>query len=613
MKIKSIALTIFSYIALGNANKYDFKVVSIKGENVALGVKYNNNIAPLVATQFPLFSGSVEADNISKYKYVVIDPSTGQQIEEESFEREYSGDTSKTNEVYNRTNKKVEIPSLPQPFKPMFKMGSENIQPIPNDKIYNLYAKCDQAGYENLTNFPFIDGVSKNENKVNCTFNIIYPDGTFSSEGKIHILGFGSRTYRKLSWGVKFEKKFFGRKGFKLRALANDPTLIREKLSTEVYKAIGVPIQEGAYARVIINGDIYGLYTIIDSLNSKWISAYVHGKDNTDVGFTYKLFSTHPDGPFADLKYDGGDDYLYYSDKGTYQLDEYEKSEVRMNNEADKWTSLINFVKLYDNWVKTYGEDTSDNAIEELKKFLNIESTLRILVVDSLTLAIDNFYLYSSNAALYYNPERKNYQFLPYDFDQSLVGSKSNPDLDQENFIKDCVTWVNYNDNEIFNHYFTNNLLKHPQIRNRYDVILAIASREIFDKEKIREYIHANADLIREDVEWNFNLIKDLNIGYKDSEKFSFVNYYTLENFEGNIDYTHVSYIDDVTYDDAPYGLQQLVEERGDYCRASTANVDTSKNENISDDVDISGVLSTFSTKFTLFIIVVQFILTFIF
>jgi len=599
-------LTLASIIALGKAKKYDFKVVSIKSDNIQLGVKYGNTITPLQATQFPLFSGSVEADNITKYKYVALDQ-TGQQIEEESIVREYTGDTPKTNEVYNRTNKKVEIPSLPQPFKPMFKMGSKNIQPIPNNVIYNFYANCDKAGYEDLSGSPFINGATINENKVNCTFNIIYPDGSFSSTGQIHVLGFGSRTYRKLSWGVKFDKKFMGRKGFKLRALANDPTLIREKLSTEVYKAVGVPVQEGAYTRVIINEDVYGLYSIIDSFNSKWISAYVHGKDNTDVGFTYKLFSTHPDGPFADLKYNG-DDYFYYMDRGTYKLDEYEKSQVQADDEPAKWASLINFVKLYDNWVKTYGNDNSENAIEELKKFFNIESTLRLLVVESLTLAIDNFYLYNSNAALYYNPERKNYQIIPYDFDQSLVGTKSNPDLDQENFMSDCITWVNYNENKVNDHYFNNNLLKHPQIRQRYDVIMAIASREVFNKDKIHDYIHANADLIREDVGWNFNLIKELDIGYNNNNEFSFVNYYTVEQFEGNIDYTHVSFIDGVTYDDAPYGLQQLVEERGDSCRAYTNAIDTSKNNNISDDVDISGVLSLLSTKFTFIIILIHFI-----
>jgi len=46
-----------------------------------------------------VFTGSIEAENITTYKYVAMDE-TGQQIDEESIERTYSD--SDVKEVYNR-------------------------------------------------------------------------------------------------------------------------------------------------------------------------------------------------------------------------------------------------------------------------------------------------------------------------------------------------------------------------------------------------------------------------------------------------------------------------------------------------------------------------------
>jgi len=48
-----------------------------------------------------VFTGSIDADNITEYKYVALD-SSGNEVEEEAINRTYSDETSKINEVYNR-------------------------------------------------------------------------------------------------------------------------------------------------------------------------------------------------------------------------------------------------------------------------------------------------------------------------------------------------------------------------------------------------------------------------------------------------------------------------------------------------------------------------------
>jgi len=212
-----------------------------------LGVKYNKKVVELKSTIFPLFNGTIKADKIYKYKYVAL--KDGKVVEEEKLTRTYSKKTKKINEVYNRTNKKYDVPELPEPFKPMFKMGSKDFEPLPKNVIYNVYANCDKEIYSTLSNKPFLKGEEELNNKTaNCTFSIITPKSVFQSTGSIHLVGWLSRHYKKLSWSFKLDNEYLGRKSFKLRAVPNEPTLIREKLAIELFNAVGVPTQEGAYA-----------------------------------------------------------------------------------------------------------------------------------------------------------------------------------------------------------------------------------------------------------------------------------------------------------------------------------------------------------------------------
>ncbi|OUM59721.1 hypothetical protein PIROE2DRAFT_14658, partial [Piromyces sp. E2] len=518
------------------------------------------------------FTGVVEAPDIKEYHYVSLD-STNNVIKEETIKRTYSDANVNINEVYNRTNPNVTFKDFPRPFKAMFKMGTEKYKPLPKNKIYNIYASCDPAQYSNIIDTPFDDEHTENKNRANCTVNIISPDSKFQSDSALHVIGFGSRKYKKLSFTFKLNKKFLGRKAIKLRAMANDVTLIREQLSSELFKAVGVPIIEGTYARVFINDEVFGLYSMTDSINDRWIGAYIHGNEKAKIGFSYKLVSSPPDGPFADLR-NRGESFEKYKEHD-YIVDEYEKKDIKPGDEQAEWNRLVQFVKLFEDWVLKYGNDQSDKAIEELSKFLNVESLIRLLVVESLVMALDNFWLSSSNVALYYNPERNKYQFIPYDFDESFYGPS--PDSERIGPIEDCYHWADLRKE----HYFIDNIINHPQVKKRFDVVMAIASKEIYNKNVFHPYIQSLLSLIKEDVEWNLNAINNIHTNYNGR-----IDKFTMEDFQKNTALNRpVSEEDDEPHD---YKLTEFIDKRGDSCRAQTANVDTSVNKNISDDYDIS-------------------------
>ncbi|OUM63741.1 hypothetical protein PIROE2DRAFT_20632 [Piromyces sp. E2] len=583
MKIKFFGIALSSIIAFANAKQHYFNVVSILGEGSKLGVKYGNVVQPLTPSPFPLFSGVIEADNINDYHYVSLDINN-MVIDEEIIQRTYSDANANLNEVYNRTNKNVKVTNLPRPFeKNMFSMKTKKYKPFPKDTIYNIYASCDENQYSELVNTPFL-GQKINEHEANCTISIISPNSKFESEGSFHVIGFGSRKFKKLSFGMKFEKKFLGRKAIKLRAMANDDSLVRELLASEVFTAAGVPVQEGTYARVFINGETFGLYSMIDSFNDRWIGAYIHGNEKAKIGISYKLCSNHPMGPYANLRLIEDDGSVY--DSYTYLLDEYEKKDIAKDDLQAQFAPLINFTRLFDQWVNTYGNDQSQVAIDELKKFLNIESLLRLMAVETLIMAIDNFWLAISNTALYYNPERNNYQFIPFDFDQAMEGTHSSGLIvqDSASAMRDCLHWADSPESPA-DHYFTDNLMSHPQIKERYDVILAVITREIFDPKYLTPYIQSLAELIGEDVEWAFNMVDNLGISYNGR-----VGQFTLQDFQENISYDKTNYNLEERLNEPSLVLSEFIDIRSDSCRAYTANVNTSNNQNISDDYDVKEI-----------------------
>lgn len=495
-------------------------------------------------------------------------------------------------------------------------MGTEKFQPFPNNVIYNVYIECDETSYISIRDNPFIPDISginsRNDAVINCPFiNIITPNEEFITSGTLRLVGYGSRLYKKLSWLIKLDKKFMGRKSIKLRAVANDPTLMRDKISNSLLKAVGVPVQEGSYARVNINNDVWGLYSFVDTLNPKWVKAYIHGDDKYKVGNAYKMFSSHPVGPYASFEYFGDDFNLYPN--YIIDIEENENENENENNEnneivnddvndnedkgntAENFGTMLKFIKLFNEWKTKYQNDfNSEEAFKELDSFLNVEMTLRIVAVETLIMATDNFAAYQTNAAIYYNPEQKKYQFLPYDYDESLKGEFS--EYFPENALNDCINWYitsDYTSGE----NFIQTLLRYNSIYDRYLTILAKTSRTVFDSETLFSYIDAIANLIRDDVEWNFNLIEQYATTYS-----GLSNKYTIQNFEGNLNYDLVPYEENVIVNDYPYGLKQFIEMRGGLCQKITADVDISSSSN-----------HNFSSKITLLLIFSQIIIFFLF
>ncbi|OUM63460.1 hypothetical protein PIROE2DRAFT_10006 [Piromyces sp. E2] len=237
----------------------------------------------------------------------------------------------------------IEVQSLPKIFNPLYKNGINKYQYYEDNQIYTVYTKCDETIYSYLKYNPFVNSL-KNDNEANCEVTFVVKTDVYQRTDKLQLIGFDSRGYKN---GV------------------NDPTLMRDKFSIELHKAVDVPTYSSAYARVTINNNIYGLYCIIDSVNSKCLAPNIHDDDEARIGTSYKTFAG------ANLK---------YLDEGAY----------------------IEIPNTKKNQTKT--------TVKALEKFFNLKSLFRQMT-------------YSGNFLIYYNPEQNKYQIIPYDFDNFFCGN----------------------------------------------------------------------------------------------------------------------------------------------------------------------------------------------
>jgi len=568
MKINYLSLALSSLVAFANAASWKFNVVNIYGTDYDIGVKYNNQVTKMTSEIYPLYTTTINAGDSTTYKYVLLDKN-GKVVEEEEFNRTYNSNTGSINEVYDRETKSVSVPSLPKVYENLYASGTESYQDFAKNEIYTIWANCDDDAYTSLKHNPFLNRYHKNENFANCTINLITPRESYTRRGSLQLVGYNSRLFKKLSWKFKLDKKILGRKTLKVRALAGDPTLMRDKLSSELYRSLGVPVYSGTYSRVMINDDIWGLYSIVDTIGGKWIAANIHGDENARVGYNYKMYSSVPNGPFASLRY-LGEDPDDYDDSGSYEVDEVDKQDTEATNQFYR---LARFTKMFEDWGNKYSEDQSNAAVEALEKFFDLESLLRQMVIESLTVSYDNFWAQLGNYALYYNPERGRYQIIPYDFDGTFFGSNGSSYYASD-YLTDCIGWA---DNTVPDKYFVNNLMNHRIIKQRFQKIMGQTVNKVFNVNAVNNFIDSVSNLIRDDVEWNFELIDDL-----DSDIPGYVNHFTLKNFDDNTNYKVVGYDESINYNDAHYGLKQWIQLRGGYCKTYVDSV-LGSNANLED------------------------------
>jgi spore coat protein CotH len=213
--------------------------------------------------------------------------------------------------------------------------------------------------------------------------------------------GTGSRSGIKPGLRVDFDyystdQKFLGLKSVILRNNTQDPTNMRERVSMLLFRRMNLAAEHEAHARLFINAEYEGVYTIVESIDKSFLKKNLG--ENDGHLYEYKFDTTRP-APY-NFGYAGPDAALYTPLPFKPQtLESDPQGEVF---ERFFWT------------VNQAGDAVWRTAMAE---FLDLKKFIRHLAIESFLAEEDGLTGdYGPNNFYLYRFEKKNlYTFLPWD------------------------------------------------------------------------------------------------------------------------------------------------------------------------------------------------------
>ncbi|WP_340677340.1 CotH kinase family protein [Paraglaciecola sp.] len=179
-------------------------------------------------------------------------------------------------------------------------------------------------------------------------------------------------------------QKLLGMKKFVLNNMFNDPSYMREYIAYDLLAEMGVATPEHSYVNVYVNGELKGLYLLVEFVNEQFLAKHF----NNAQGDLYK-----PDGTGSDLQYINAD------------FASYSGVELKTNEDSSDNGAFMDFV-----YAMEYGDALS--VIEQ-------DSVLRYLSVSVSLSNLDSYH--GSLAHNYYIYEQDNvFSMLPWDLNESF-------------------------------------------------------------------------------------------------------------------------------------------------------------------------------------------------
>jgi len=212
-----------------------------------------------------------------------------------------------------------------------------------------------------------------------------------------------SRYSQKKSFKVSFNTftsggKYYGVEKLNLNGEHNDPSVIRSKICWDVFRKMDIPAPRSNHVRVYINNEYYGLYISVEHIDEEFVKTRFTYND----GNLYKCL--YP----ANLNYLGEDPDLYKLEASGRRV-----YELKINEEADDYSGFANFIDVLNN-------TPSDDLKCDLDEVFNSYDYLKVIAADILFGNWDGYIYNQNNFYLYHNTISDKFEFIPYDYDNTL-------------------------------------------------------------------------------------------------------------------------------------------------------------------------------------------------
>jgi spore coat protein CotH len=213
--------------------------------------------------------------------------------------------------------------------------------------------------------------------------------------------GLGSRSPIKPGLKVDFDRYVAGQKFRDLKTLIldnvlQDPSLMKERLCYDVFRAVGIAAPRLSHARLFVNGDYQGIYAVVEPVNKRFV----------------RLNFPENDGNLFDYEWV---DYYYFgwlgADPAAYVPIPFKPKTNETSLDA---SALVAFIATI---------NQSQSLATDIAPYLDLDHFLRYLAVEQVFAEIDgvagdwglnNFYVYQQGGGT-------RFTFIPWDKDVTLM------------------------------------------------------------------------------------------------------------------------------------------------------------------------------------------------
>lgn len=196
-------------------------------------------------------------------------------------------------------------------------------------------------------------------------------------------------------------QRFYGFKKFSLKNNFADPSLLREKIASDVFAKAGVPVSHTAFYTLYVdhgNGpEYFGLYTLVEEVDGEVLDTQF----SSDDGNLYK-----PE--------DFGASFI----EGTFDAQYFEK---KTNEDEEDWSDIeALFAALHDDTVSTDPATWRAN----LESVFDVDGFLKYLAVNGVIQNWDSYGRMTHNFYLYNDPQTAKLTWVPWDHNEALQEGK---------------------------------------------------------------------------------------------------------------------------------------------------------------------------------------------
>lgn len=297
-------------------------------------------------------------------------------------------------------------------------------------------------------------------------------------------------------------EKFNGRSWFKLRTGEFDPTNLREKTYTDMMVALGAPVAQQVHVRMYANGAPLGLFVLTDLVTNLASNApapdalYNHAFHVFESGMPTRLSNTGIPlicGTGATFAYKGEDPNVYNACYGPAMW--------------QAGPAIVDLVKK----VQAITATAPDSALQALEGIFDVDTFLRQMVMEYLTVNWDGYWDQSSNYIIYWDQyDNKKWYFTDNDFDQTFGSANSPLDGPEKPYTTYPSRTADQGRPLIGEgRPLIDNLLKNPKYKARFEQILTKTVKHMFNPVAFNRRIDAFANILRPEVNWDHSFAPD--------------------------------------------------------------------------------------------------------